>query len=258
MTLPEGRLGYAWEFERHSMLENRGVDHAELYAKYRDALPKLDVTSDPTGAFDILDQGNQGSCQGHALAGVFGICYWLETGRKIQFSRAAAYYLSQKRDGIVGDRGSTLSGGQWVATQHGLCLESDWPYPSRYNPNEPPGIAYAYKLAATKPMRTSKEVFEWIDLGLPVQIGLLWGNSADQEIVRAWRPEGGGHSTFFWMRSKAGNIKNLNSWGKRWNGDGVHEWTEASIDAAIKHRYTVMIGYGPAGMAFPKPTPVGG
>jgi hypothetical protein len=256
MTLERGTLGYAWEFERKAMLDNRGEEPLELMAKFKDVLPKLAIDSDPTGVYDVRDQGRQGSCQGQALAGIFGACFWLHTGRKIKFSAAAGYYLSQKRDGIVGDRGSTLSGGQWVATQHGMCIEDDWPYPQQYNNREPQNANYAYKLAVTKPFSRTQDLLAWIDLGLPVQIGVMWGDSCDREIVNNWQPAGGGHSTFFWFRSKSGNVRNINSWGKRWNGDGVHEWTEASIDRAIKHRYSTFIGYGPAEMIHPTPEPI--
>jgi hypothetical protein len=174
------------------------------------------------------------------------------------FSRAAGYYLSQRKDNIRGDSGSTLSGGQYVATEHGICLESDWPYPSRYDPSEPKFAKYFYKLKVTRPMRTVAEVVDWIDSGLPVQIGLSWNDSCSREIVNNWRGGGGGgHSTCYWLRSAAGNVKNINSWGPTWNGDGIHEWTESSIDAALRHPWTVMIGYAPEQMSFPDQEVIG-
>lgn len=199
------------------------------------------------------------NCQGHALAGIFSTCFFLATGRKQAFSRAAAYYLSQRKDGIRGDQGSTLSGGQWVATENGLCLEKDWPYPKSYNPTEPSGVKYAYKLKTTRPMESMADINDWINSGLPIQIGIAWNNSCNQEVVSnyAASTNSGGHSTFFWLRAKSGNIRNINSWGKDWNGDGVHEWTEASIERALKHRFTVMIGYAPEAMSFPEQDPIG-
>jgi len=249
--LPTGLMGYRHDRERRDILEANGLDPSETMKAYRDSFPVFNTTADPIGAVDVLNQGAQGSCQGHALATVFSICFFLATGRREWFSRAAGYYLSQRKDGIRGDRGSTLSGGRWVATEHGMCLENDWKYPARYNPAEPAGVKYLYKLKATKPMKTVKEVTDWIDAGLPVQTGLSWNDSCSREIVTNWRGGGGGHSTCFWQRSNAGNVKNINSWGKTWNGDGVHEWTEGSIAAALRHQWTVLIGYAPDGMSFP-------
>ena len=259
LDFTRGELGYANEWESRERLEQQGQDSELVLRQFRDSFPKFNTTADPLGVVDILDQGQQGACQGHALATVFSICYFLATGRKAAFSRAAAYYLSQKKDGIRGDMGSTLSAGQWVATQHGMCLESDWPYPSRYNAGMPPSAQgkFLFKLSTTKPFKDVKSVVEWLDQGLPVQIGLTWNSSCDKEIVDSYNARGGGgHSTVFWQRRAGGNVVNINSWGQRWAGDGVHEWTTKSIEAALAARWTVMIGYAPAGMSFPVPQPL--
>jgi hypothetical protein len=187
---------------------------------------------------------------------VFQICYFLATGRKASFSRAAAYYLSQKKDGIRGDQGSTLSAGQWVATQHGLCLESDWPYPSRYNPQQPASAAnkFLFKLQTTKPFKDLQSMLDWLEQGLPIQTGLTWNDSCNEEIVDNYsNRSGGGHSTVFWQRRPSQNVVNINSWSANWSGDGCHEWTLKSIETALAGRWTVFIGYAPAGMQYPTP-----
>lgn len=251
MSLEQGVLGYAFEDERRNYLEAHGDEPGVMLSRFADSFPKFNIEADPLGVLDVPNQGPVGSCQGQAIRQVFSSCFFLATGRKEFFSAAAGYYLSQKFDGISGDRGSTLSGGQKVATQHGMCLEKDWPYEPRYNPRQPQGITFPYKLKVSRPMRSVQEVLDWIDSGLPVQIGLMWNGSCNREIVDNWQPGGGGHSTLFWLRSPRGNVRNINSWGRNWNGDGVHEWTESSIARAIAHRYTVMIGYAPDEMSFP-------
>lgn len=254
-----GRMGYAFDWERLDELHERGQDAELVLKSYKDAFPKFNTTADPLGVVKILNQGSQGSCQGHALSQVFSICYFLATGRTEAFSRAAAYYLSQKKDGISGDKGSTLSGGQWVATQHGLCLESDWPYPQRYNPGQPPSASgkFNFKLKATKPLTEIDAITAWLDSGLPVQTGLTWNSTCDQEVVSNYSSRsGGGHSTVFWQRRASGNIVNINSWGTQWNGDGVHEWTIDSVMAALQGRNNVFIGYAPDGMSFPQPAAI--
>ena len=254
--LPTRRMGYAVDHENRAHLETTGQSPSEVLKAFKDSFPGFNIGADPLGAVDVLDQASQGSCQGHSLAQIFSICFFLATGRRQKFSRAAGYYLSQRYDGIRGDSGSTLSGGQKVATIHGMCLESDWKYPSSYNPNEPANVPYLYKLKVTRPMQTVKDVTDWIDSGLPVQTGFAWNNSCSREIVDAWQPGGGGHSTCFWQRAKSGNIKNINSWGSDWNGDGVHEWTESSIAKALAHSWTVLIGYAPDEMSFPDQEPL--
>lgn len=254
--LTQGRLGWAIDSEDVARLEASGQHSGELLKWYRDSFPKFNTQADPLGVVSILDQGQQGACQGHALAQVFSICYFLATGRKAAFSRAAGYYLSQQKDGIRGDQGSTLSGGQWVATQHGMCLESDWPYPSRYNPAMPPSAngKFNFKLKATKPLKDIDSILEWLELSLPIQTGLTWNNSCNEEIVDAYSGRsGGGHSTVFWQRTPSSNVKNINSWGSSWSGDGCHEWTTKSIETALAGRWTVFIGYAPAGMEYPVP-----
>ena len=256
--LQQGQLGWALDRENFGLLEQNGVDAGEVLQRYADAFPQFNTTADPLGVVDILDQGQQGACQGHALAQVFSICYFLATGRKAAFSRAAAYYLSQKKDGIRGDQGSTLSAGQWVATQHGMCLEADWPYPSRYNPAMPSSAQgkFTFKLQTTKPIRDLDSMLEFLRRGLPVQTGLDWSNSCNEEVVDNYRPGGGGHSTVFWQLRPSGNIVNINSWGRGWNGDGVHEFTPDSIRRTLQNRWTTYIGYAPDGMSFPTPDPL--
>jgi hypothetical protein len=251
--LPLGTLGYRIDIEDKPKLELRGMEPSEVLKAYKDAFPKWEVAANPLGVLDILNQSNQGACQGHSLASIFSSCYFLATGRRKRFSRAAGYYLSQRYDGIRGDNGSTLNGGRKVATEHGMCSEEDWPYPSRYDPTEPRNAKYVFKLKITKPFRTIKDLLDWIDSGLPVQTGVFWNDSCSREVVDNWRPGGGGHSTMFWQRTARGNVNNVNSWGGQWNGDGMHEWTEASIDRALRNNNSTFIGYAPDEMSFPAP-----
>lgn len=254
-NLERGTLGYRFDLENKPELEAKGTDSKMLLKAFKDAFPTFNLQANPVDVFDILDQQMQGACAGHALAAVFSVCYYLATRRREAFSRGGAYYLAQQKDGIRGDQGSTLSACRWVATEHGLCLEKDWPYPPRYNPTKPAGIQFPYKLKVSKPMKTLQEVMDWLEAGLPVQIGLPWDSYAEKEIVDNFSPsrDSGGHSTTFWLKTGE-NVNNLNSWGQRWNGDGVHKWTPKSIEQALRHEWTVMIGYSPDEMSFPNPS----
>ena len=256
LKLPQGPLGWAADKENYQLLEDTGVESSLVLKRYLDSFPKFDTTANPLGVLKVFDQGQIGSCQGNALAQVFSICYFLATGRHETFSRAAGYYLAQKKDGIRGDQGSTLSGGQWVATQHGMCLDSDWPYVPRYNPAMPASAKdkFLFRLQTTKPFRDVQSMLDWLEQGLPIQTGIMWNASCDQEVVDSYSLRGGGgHSTVFWQKKPNGNCININSWGARWSGDGCHEWTPESIARTLQNKWTVYIGYAPDGMSFPKP-----
>lgn len=258
LLLPNGSFGYPIHLERKHELEHDGEESAIVLKGFKANFPKFNTMADPATVLRILNQMNQGACQGHALALIFSICYWLATGRWLNFSRAAGYYLSQRYDGLRGDVGSTLSGGMKVATIHGMCLEEDWPYPRSYDSREPSGVKYPYKLKVTKPFKTLNEVVDWIDANLPIQTGMAWNSTCQKEIVNAYRnlPGSGGHSTVFWLRSLVGNIKMPNSWDITWNGDGINEWTEQSIVTLLRDPNTTLIGYAPDGMEYPIPEPI--
>ena len=252
--LPTGSLGYAIDKEKKPLLMANGVDPRKMLSLARANEPQFNVDVNPMTLFDPLNQRNQGACQGHALALCFTICYFLQTGRIEAFSRAAGYYLSQRKDGIRGDRGSTLSAGQWVATHHGMCLESDWPYPSNYNPREPSGIDYRFKLVASQATSDWELIQEALDMGLPVQDGIIWDSSVSRTISTNYVGRGGGgHSTTLW--TKAGeNYRRINSWGM-WDGDGCNENTPRSLQQQVEHRYSSHVIYAPEGMIYPELEP---
>jgi hypothetical protein len=253
--LPTGPMGYAIEAENQALLMEQGMDPLKMLRLAEASKPDFNVQANPMTLFDPLNQGGQGACQGHSLALIFTICYYLSTGRVEAFSRAAAYYLSQRKDGINGDRGSTLSGGQWVATKHGLCLEFEWPYPERYNPAEPAGINYRFKLVASQPTRDYELIAEALDIGLPVQDGIIWDSSVSRTISTDYVGRGGGgHSTTLW--TKVGeNYRRINSWGM-WDGDGCNENTPKSLKKQVEHNFSSHIIYAPEGMIYPELKPV--
>jgi hypothetical protein len=258
IELPQGELGYRIEDENHKELE-KGYDHQDLLRAFKEVKPDFNEQINPTDIVKVVHQGKVGSCQGQSLATVFQICFYLATGRFNFFSAAAGYYLSQKNDRerglrIRGDHGSTLSGGRWVATEHGMCLDSDWPYVAKYNPEQPEGIEFPFKLSVSKPFKKADDVIEWIKSGLPVQTGVRWGKEMNREEVTSASRSGGGHSTCLWTM-KGEDINNINSWGESWNGDGVHVWTQDAL-AEMIDRGGTFVGYSPEGFDFPDLEPI--
>ena len=140
-------LGYAFEKEDHDYLNSHGEDPKLLMKRFSDSFPSFNTDANPTDILKIKNQGNVGACQGFSLSTIFQICYFLATGREEIFSAMAGYILSQRYDNLLGkDVGSTLSAGEQVATEHGLCLDVDWKFPGRYDTTIPEGIQYPFKL----------------------------------------------------------------------------------------------------------------
>lgn len=256
--LPTHNLGYAINKENYPMLAGNGMPVEKMFRMIEaNGPPDPNTQANPMDLVDPLNQGNQGACQGHSLATCFTLCYFLATGRIEAFSRAAGYYLSQRVDGIRGDRGSTLSAGMQIATKHGMCLEKDWPYPRSYDPTEPRGLTYPFKLVASQPTSDYSQIEHAIKvLGLPVQDGIIWDNSVSRSISTDYVGSGGGgHSTtLFGMIGQ--NFRRINSWGM-WDGDGCNENTPRSLKKQVEHRYSSHIIYAPAGMIYPELSPVG-
>ena len=251
--LPQGSLGYLIEDENFDDLE-KGEEHVEMLSSFASKVPTFNEQINPTDIVKVVHQGSVGSCQGQALATVFQICFFLATGRREFFSASAGYYLSQRKDNIRGDRGSTLSGGRWVATEHGMCLAKDWPYEAVYDPSEPDGLKYSFKLRVSKPFKKAEDIVEWIKAGLPVQSGVRWGSEMNKEVVKRASKRGGGHSTCLWTM-RGDDINNINSWGDSWNGDGIHCWTIDALQEMIDNGGT-FIGYSPERFEYPDQKPI--
>jgi len=216
---------------------------------------------DPTGWMQIEDQRNQGACQGHALSTGVECVHALAGGTIVQLSRACAYYLSQRLDGIRGDQGSTIAGGIKLAEQDGICLESVWPYPSSYNPREPEGYRSAtkWKIANHSPIRSSQECIKHIGLHGAVHIGIMWSSDIDKQvsqrgIVYSYRPGGGGHSVELIGYSPTDwdgkaledtHVMLFNSWSKSWGRNGVALVSPNALQSMIENRNSVFVGlYG--------------
>ena len=204
---------------------------------------------------ELPNQGRQGACQGHALANCFQIALVQQYGIQTLFSRAAAYYLSQKFDGIHGDRGSTLSGGQKVA-ESGLCLEVEWAYPSSYNNRQPESANgnLNFKMMGSRRVKDADLAWDLLKAGVPIQTGVAWNSSFEREVCDSYRSGGGGHSTMlFGLDEETGNAINHNSWGSNWCGDGRNQWTKKFFSDIIQRdRYAVFVAYDPTGLEVPE------
>lgn len=212
--------------------------------------------NDPRDWHRTENQGQQGSCQGHALASVVEMDYRIATGGNVEhFSRQMAYIGSQQIDGIRGDRGSTLSGGMELVTTKGLCLEKDCPYPSRYTPSIPADAwekARDYIIRSSTWLKTYEEVATYLYSGAGgVEIGIIWSPECanSRGVIENYSGSGrGGHAIAFlgWSSRKDAQGRRylylVNSHSERWGDRGVAEVSPRAVDEMLQHRFASCMG----------------
>ena len=241
------------------------IDHED--AEYLDAIqsdsPVLAMrghynerTADPRELLKIEHQGPQGACQGHAITSVCEWCAALASGSAdLQLSRAMGYYETQRIDELKGDKGSTISGGVKLATSTGICEESLWPYPKRYNSRRPDNWqvvmdnAKQHKIMSTYRLKSYDAIRTFLGSGSgAISIGVRWGRGMSNAVLDAFAPGRGGHAVGLFSVSPRTDehgdpyIWMMNSWGKQWANKGWSEWAPRAVRQMCRDRYTVAIG----------------
>jgi len=224
-----------------------------------DAVPEF---TDRAKWIKVEDQGQQGSCAGQAITTCSEISRVLAGGKLIQLSRQGAYIMAQKKDGINGDRGSTISGNVYVATEQGHVLESVWPYSSSYSAQVPEEYADAtkHKMAGHSPMRSFDDAVKHIGLLGTIDVGVNWTAELDRMVannnglITSWPTgRGGGHSVVLpdlCILDFDGNplpgddpwIKLTNSWSLRWGRKGHAMLNRRAMEGMINMRDNVVEG----------------
>lgn len=219
-------------------------------------LPPVDIGKLPrTQGFSrvclIENQGQEGSCRGHQTATCCEKATWAATrGGVVQYNRQFAYLSGQRLDGLMGDVGSSMTGGAKAAAKYGLPKEEIWPYTGVYPrrgwmdiPAEVWEAAKATTLVSYKILRSYEEVLQWIVYGIGgVGFGIGWNETAEpnaQGRIENYRPgpprgqrEEAGHAVSVVDYDKAvmsrGGLPYLKlpqTWGKRW---GINGWAWVS------------------------------
>lgn len=254
--------GYPIELENREALREMSAPGV-FHAMNDDDLPKK---VDFRDVLVIENQGSMGSCQGHALSTCTEGCYYIASGgNKQTLSRLFAYLGSQKLDGIMGDRGSTLHGGAKLSTEYGLCLESVLPYPNpvrypsgghRSIPEEAWENALNFKVKTTKFITEEPEVHQWLGSGAGlVNIGIAWGagmNPDSKGLIRRFRAGGGGHAVAIAgylpcdevdCDTPEGYVYILdNSWGRGYGINGRAYVFPQAVREMLGHRFTTFVG----------------
>lgn len=229
--------GWLRDEEDYDYLHNQGVVFS--------VQPLLYGAPDEFDADPIITTENQSamsSCTGHGESSGIEGCFWIAAGgdksnRPKQFSRMFAYIEGQRESGFIGrDQGASIAGVVQASAKVGCCLESTYPYPSRYTTSIPQG-AYAeaakYKIRSHSNLRSYEEIMAYQQSGLgPIVIGITWtsalANSTGVISVRDTKGRGGGHCVLLWGWDKNGRIRLHNSHGTAWGQNGK-AWVE--VDA---------------------------
>lgn len=261
----------SWAFEHENQSALAQSSKPTVFSSVSEVDLPEEIT--PEAWTPIEDQANQGACRGHSLSTNIENLVVRQGGDPVQLSRACAYYMTQRIDRISGDRGSTIEGGCRLVSEdeqecEGLCLESEWKYPSRYDNRIPSTWASAvrYKSGGWVMIKNTSECRKHVATVGGVDIGIIWGDEIDRQVSRNGIIEtytgrgGGGHAISvlsYRITDYNGNPLSepypeiWNSWSLRWGYKGRCLVAPRAFDAMCQHRYNVMVGHLPSKNPYP-------
>lgn len=250
-----------WRYERENYTQLHATSERNWQRRVR-GLFSAPEEVDPRPWFRVENQRQQGACQGFSLSNQGEYAYMQAVGEQIQFAPQFCYIRTQIKDGIQGDRGSTIEGGEWVAKNIGFATELVWgPYTGLYSARPTSGrtMEECLQEAAGRKIVTSADIesqgdgFVWMSSGLgSIHIGITWNKSCTpiNGVIETYDyvTQGGGHSVSFLGYSKRKDKKGrnywwmLNSWGTSWGNKGWAEVSPTAVEQMLRGRWTVMRG----------------
>lgn len=210
----------------------------------------------------VLDQGQEGACTGFGLACVVNYLRWRKSdlpARMESVSPRMLYNFARRYDEYAGEDydGSSCRGALKGWFNHGVCLESDWPYAGA---SSLPRYGYAQRANATTLgvyYRVDRKSIT--DMQAAIQeVGAVYasafthegwgqvvkrsraltGHASIAEIPFDGRPsESGGHAFALVGFNERGFVIQ-NSWGKAWGAGGFAllsyaDWLANAMDAWV-------------------------
>ena len=191
----------------------------------------------------IEDQGNLGSCSGHALAGAFEYLELKEIREKTiaaevfnassfsTVSRLFIYYNERLIEGTVDqDAGATMRDGIKALAKYGVCREALWQYSNKLAFTKPSAAAYSeansHKIATYMKLNTLNDMKHCLADGYPFVFGfMVYPYMESKEMAKTGKlilPKAneeclGGHAVCaVSYDDTAQNFIIRNSWGSRW------------------------------------------
>jgi predicted chitinase len=210
----------------------------------------------------ILDQGQEGACTGFGLACVVNYLRWRKADlpdRMESVSPRMLYNFARRYDEYAGEdyEGSSCRGALKGWFNHGVCLESDWPYDGA---TAQPRYGYAQRANATclgvyyrVDRKSITDVQAAIQEVGAVYVSAFTHDGWDQVPVRRRAPSGhdtiaeipfdgrpseiGGHAFALVGFNNRGFVIQ-NSWGKGWGSGGFAllsyaDWLANAMDAWV-------------------------
>lgn len=216
---------------------------------YEPALIQLAATKDAPQLPTVIDQGDEGSCTGCALAGVINLLNTLRGHDDIRVSPRMLYEMAKRSDEFPGEdyEGSSLRGAirGWHAM--GVCSEKAWPYVAG-NGDDQLTLARAvdarmttlgayYRLRPSLPdYHAALNEVEAVYVSANIHDG--WFNPVKRKDetrpgglgraiphIEGWDKKRivGGHA-FAIVGYNADGFYVLNSWGSKWGKVGIALW----------------------------------
>lgn len=240
----EFQFGLGWVKGAEDPRHYSGMQRTFSLAAPADAPEEIDHR----GWLRTENQGNMGSCTGHAAADCAEVCNWIATGGQvIQVSRMFCYLMGQAESGLLGrDQGASISGSVSSLNKNGAPLEDRFPYPQRYTTNIPGPAkdeAKQHLLRSVTPIHSYEAAFSFLANGIgAIEIGIDWtaGLASSNGVIELNNIGGGvygGHalaiSGYSKRRDRQGRQYQWlhNSHGNGWGNDG---WAEVAPDV-IQH-----------------------
>lgn len=279
--------GYAIDAEQRGMLLHTAATFSYMYSD--DDLPdEIDPRFDSKmaeGWLRIEDQ-KMGCCQGCGITECAEYCYAVHTGIVKQFCYVTAYVISQKYDGITGDRGSTLSGGSKTCSEFGFLerefglSESGYPRGGyKAVTSEMERLAQNVKLRSYVDISDYRKAKTFIGSAVGIcQTGTNWtqglANPSSSGVIKSIGGRNmGGHS---WTVAGYRKIDNLdaavrrdmprtsedwafvckNSHSERWGDKGWAYLTAEHYKELGQNRNTVLLGRSDMDTPAPRPSKI--
>lgn len=183
----------------------------------------------------VDNQGNLGSCTGHALSGDTEYLEKLNHGVVTKLSRMFIYYNERVIEGTVNqDSGAMIRDGIKTLAKQGVCTEKEWPYKVSKFKQKPPATCYKSGLTriitSYHRLSTISEMETALASGLPFVFGFTVYDSFESDAVaktgvvpmpKSGEKALGGHAVCAvgFQKSKKRFIVR-NSWGTDWGDQG--------------------------------------